>query len=296
MMSITDQEFSLFQKLIQEQAAISLSSAKKTLLEARLGSRVRELGLSSFSAYYRHVMNRRGEELAEMLDRVSTNETQFFREPRQFEFLSQLAVHDWQAQAAAGFRPRQIRAWSAGCSSGEEPYSLAMVLWRHFAPSAGWQIQILATDISTRVLERARKGIWPVEKARDIPSEYLKRFMLKGTGKQEGKMKAGAEIGSVIRFERVNLNDAKYPVTGFFDLILCRNVLIYFDPQRRSQIIDRLLTHLQPGGVFLIGHSERLVGMSDKVVNVFPTIYVRVGETSASLMRGAPSREMRAAR
>lgn len=295
MMSITDQEFSLFQKLIREQAAISLSSAKKTLLEARLGSRVRELGLSSFSAYYRHVMNRRGEELAEMLDRVSTNETQFFREPRQFEFLSQLAVHDWQAQAAAGFRPRQIRAWSAGCSSGEEPYSLAMVLWRHFAP-CGWQIQILATDISTRVLERARKGIWPVEKARDIPSEYLKRFMLKGTGKQEGKMKAGAEIGSVIRFERVNLNDATYPVTGFFDLILCRNVLIYFDPQRRSEIIGRLLTHLQPGGFFLIGHSERLVGMSDKVVNVLPTIYVRVGETSANLMRGAPSREMRAAR
>ena len=296
MMPITDQEFSLFQKLIREQAAISLSAAKKSLLEARLGTRVRELGLNSFSAYYQHVIDRRGEELAEMLNRVATNETKFFRELRQFEFLSQLAVHDWQAQAAAGFRPRQIRAWCAGCSSGEEPYSLAMVLWGHFAPSAGWEIQILATDISTRVLERARKGIWPIEKARDIPSEYLKRFMLKGTGKQEGKMKAGAEIRSVISFEQVNLNDAIYPITSFFDLILCRNVLIYFDPHRRAQIIDRLLAYLRPGGLFFIGHSERLVGVSDKVVSVLPTIYVRVGETSANSMREAVSREMRTAR
>jgi chemotaxis protein methyltransferase CheR len=296
MISITDQEFSLFQKLIRERAAISLSSAKKTLLEARLGNRVRELGLNSFTAYYRHIIDRRGDELAEMLDRVSTNETQFFREPRQFEFLSRIVVHDWAAQAAAGFRPRQIRAWSAGCSTGEEPYSLAMVLWRYFTPSAGWEIQILATDISTRVLERARRGIWPVEKARDIPPEYLKRFMLKGTGKQEGKMKAGAEVGSVIRFERINLNDQTYPVTSLFDLILCRNVLIYFDQQRRAQIVDRLLAHLRPGGFFFIGHSERLVGMSEKVINILPTIYVRLGETTASGLRGILPQEMRPAR
>ena len=114
-----------------------------------------------------------------------------------------------------------------------------MVLWRHFAPSAGWEIEILATDISTRVLERARKGICPIETARDVPPEYLKHFMLRGTGKQEGKMKAGAEIGFVIRFERLNLNDVTYPVTSLFDLILCRNVLIYFDQQHRCEILDR---------------------------------------------------------
>jgi chemotaxis protein methyltransferase CheR len=167
-----------------------------------------------------------------------------------------------------------------------------MVLWRHFAPSAGWEIEILATDISTRVLERARKGICPIETARDVPPEYLKHFMLRGTGKQEGKMKAGAEIGVVIRFERLNLNDVTYPVTSLFDLILCRNVLIYFDQQHRCEILDRLLAHLRPGGFFLIGHSERLAGMTEKVVDVLPTIYVRVGEMSSTEMRGAAPRKI----
>jgi chemotaxis protein methyltransferase CheR len=278
MVSITDHEFSLFQKLIRREAGISLSPAKKSLLQARLGSRLRELGFNSYRAYYRHVIDERGGELAEMIDRVSTNETQFFREPRHFEFLSRIVVHDWAAQAAAGYRPRQIRAWSAGCSSGEEPYSLAMLLRRQFETSAGWDIDILATDISTRVLARARNGIWPIAKAREIPPVYLKRFMLKGTGRQEGSMKAAAEIGSTIRFERLNLNDETYPMVGLFDLILCRNVLIYFDQQRRAQAIDRLLRHLRPGGFFFVGHSERLVGLTNKVASVLPTIYVRIGE------------------
>ncbi|MGH7930510.1 MAG: CheR family methyltransferase [Candidatus Binatia bacterium] len=295
MISINDQEFGLFQDLIREQAGISLAATKRSLLEARLGNRVRELGFDSYTAYYRYVIDTRGNELTEMLDRISTNETRFFREPQQFDFLTRLVVHDWAAQAAIGLRPRQICAWSAGCSSGEEPYSLAMVLWSHLVPSTGWQIQILATDISTRVLKRARKGIWPLEKAKDIPPEYLKRFMLKGTGKQEGKMKVDEEIGSLIRFERLNLNDEMYPVS-LFDLILCRNVLIYFDQQRREQIVDRLLAHLRPGGIFLIGHSERLVGMTDRVVNIMPTIYVRVGEASFSGMCGTRHRETRVSR
>jgi chemotaxis protein methyltransferase CheR len=291
MISMTEREFTLFQTLIREQAAISLSAAKKTLLETRLSSRVRELGLDSFAAYYRRVLDGPGE-LTEMLDRVSTNETHFFRQPRQFEFLSRLAVHDWAAQVTAGLRPRQIRAWSAGCSSGEEPYSLAMVLRRHFASSSEWRIEILATDLSARVLQRARKGIWPVEKARDIPPQYLRCFMLKGTGKQEGQMKASTEIASIIRFERLNLNDPIYPVNSFFDLILCRNVLIYFDQERRAQVANRLLTHLRPGGFFLTGQSERLVGMSDKVMSLLPTIYVRTGGSDASTMPAAVPRDM----
>jgi chemotaxis protein methyltransferase CheR len=131
-----------------------------------------------------------------------------------------------------------------------------------------------------------------LEKARDIPPEYLRRFMLKGTGKQEGKMKAGAEIGSLVHFERLNLNDEIYPVS-LFDLILCRNVLIYFDQQRRAQIVNRLLGHLRPGGVFLIGHSERLMGVTDKAANIMPTIYVRIDETSSSEMYGTIYRKMR---
>jgi chemotaxis protein methyltransferase CheR len=291
MIAIREQEFKLFQKLIEEQAGIFLAPVKKALLEARLSKRIKELGLASFSAYYTHVVeDRDGNELVEMLDRITTNETQFFREARQFEFLSQLVVHDWTAQADAGFRPRQIRAWSAGCSSGEEPYSLAMILWQHFPPSAGWEIEILATDISTRVLDRARQGIWPIEKAKDIPPEYLRSFMLKGTGKQEGKMKAGAAIRSMIRFERLNLNDDVYPVTSLFDLILCRNVLIYFDTERRARIVDRLLERLSPAGFFFVGHAERLNGLSNRVVSILPTIYVRVGELAADTDRGVSMR------
>jgi chemotaxis protein methyltransferase CheR len=295
MIPISDREFSLFQKLIEEQAGIFLSPVKKALLEARLSRRIRELGLASFSAYYACLFeDQSGHELVDMLDRITTNETQFFRESRQFDFLSQLVVHDWTAQADAGFRQRQIRAWSAGCSTGEEPYSLAMTLWKHLPPSAGWEIEILATDISTRVLDRARQGIWPIEKAKDIPVEHLKRFMLKGTGKQERNMKAGPEIRSMIRFERLNLNDDVYPVTSLFDLILCRNVLIYFDPERRARIVDRLLERLAPAGFLFVGHAERLNGLTNKVLTILPTIYVRVGESDFAMESGAPKRrEMR---
>jgi chemotaxis protein methyltransferase CheR len=290
MIFIGDQEFKLFQELIHAQAGILLSSAKKTLLEARLGTRVRDLGLDSFRAYYRYVVAGGNDELFEMLDRISTNETSFFREPQQFDFLSQVAVHDWATQAGAGFRPRRIRAWSAGCSSGEEAYSLAMVLWWHLAPAGSWQIDILATDISRRIIARARNGVWPIEKAREIPNEYLTRYMLKGTGKQAGYMKAGAEISSMLQFKRLNLNDELYPVPSPFDLILCRNVLIYFDPKRRARVIDRLLSHLRPGGLFFVGYSERLVGVTTKVVSIWPTIYVRIDEANSGA-NGAVQRE-----
>jgi chemotaxis protein methyltransferase CheR len=290
MIPISDREFKLYQKLIEEQAGIFLSPVKKALLEARLSKRIRELGLTSFSAYYACLVDdRNGHELVDMLDRITTNETQFFRESRQFDFLSRLVVHDWTAQADAGIRQRQVRAWSAGCSTGEEPYSLAMTLWKHFPPSAGWEIEILATDISTRVLERARQGIWTIEKAKDIPLEHLQRFMLKGKGRQEGKMKAGAEIRSMIRFERLNLNDDFYPVTSLFDLILCRNVLIYFDPERRAKIVQRLLEHLAPAGFFFVGHAERLNGLTKKVLSILPTIYVRVGESDFTAESDAPN-------
>jgi chemotaxis protein methyltransferase CheR len=291
MILITDQEFSVFQKLIHQQAGIYLLPAKKPLLEARLGKRIFHLGLDSFTAYYNYLLANWDEEIAEMLDRVSTNETHFFREPRQFDFFSRLVVHDWTAQADAGLRPRHIRVWSAGCSTGEEPYSLAMILWNYFPPSAGWEIEILATDISNRALERARQAIWPIEKAKYIPEVYLKRFMLKGTGAQAGKMKAGAEIRSVIRFERLNLNDKVYPVTSLFDIILCRNVLIYFYDAHRARVADRLLEHLAPGGFFLVGHAEQLNGLMHKILNISPTIYVRIGPGELGIVGSAPGQE-----
>lgn len=270
---ITDAEFALFQGLIRREAGIFLIPAKKALLEGRLARRLRELGLRSFGAYYRRVVEEDREELVRLLDCVCTNETHFFREPQHFDFLHTRIIPEWVAQAAAGQRPRLVRAWSAACSTGEEPYSLAMTLLDQLPPSAGWEIEILATDLSTRALDQARSGIWPLEKASEIPAQHLKRYMLKGARAQAGKMKAGPALRSLIRFQRLNLSGERYAVTGLFDLIFCRNVLIYFDPEMRARVTSRLLDHLDPAGYLFLGHAETLNGVSDRFRSVLPTVY-----------------------
>jgi chemotaxis protein methyltransferase CheR len=271
---IGDQEFDLFQKLIYRSAGIHLSVAKRTLLEARLAKRVRELGLDSFSAYYDFlVRDGRGTELGELLDRIATNETHFFREPFQFEFLEETLFRQWQAEVAGGARSKHLRVWSAGCATGEEPFSVAMTLLDHFPAQAGWRIEIFATDLSSRALRAARAAVWPITKAKEIPPAYLKRFMLRGTGSQQGNMKAGPEILGAVRFQQLNLHDEVYPSIGSFDLILCRNVLIYFDAASRAGVIERLLDHLAPTGYLFVGHAESLAAMSERVRYVVPTVY-----------------------
>jgi chemotaxis protein methyltransferase CheR len=277
MKAISDREFSLYRKLIYSKAGICLSPTKKAFLEARLNRRIRELGMDSFQAYYQHVtQNQNGNELEQLLDRVSTNETHFFREPRQFEFLEQQILPDWKAEGSSGSRPRRIRVWSAGCSTGEEPYSLAMILLDHFPQGSGWEIEIIATDLSSRALKSARKAVWSIAKAREIPQSYLKRFMRKGTGSQQAYMKAGPEIQAIIRFQHLNLNEDHYTMTGPFDLIFCRNVLIYFDAESRARVVDRLVNYLAPAGFLLVGHAESLSGVSDRIRHVRPTIYIQV--------------------
>lgn len=272
--SITDADFVLFQRMLEKETGIYLSYAKKSLLVGRLSRRLRELGLNNLRKYYKRVQADPAEHVR-MIDCISTNETQFFREPLHFEFLEQRLLPQWIAQAEAGQRSRRIHVWSAGCSTGEEPVSIAMTLLHHLPKSAGWQIEILATDISTRVLTRARGGIWPVEKARQIPTPYLKACMLRGTGTQEGSMKAGPEIQRVVRFERFNLLGERAPsVPGFFDMIFCRNVLIYFQPETKTRVVRRLLSHLAPDGFLFVGHSESLNHLSDCVRSVVPTVYI----------------------
>jgi chemotaxis protein methyltransferase CheR len=269
-------EFKLFQDLIRREAGIFLSESKKALLVGRLSRRLRELGFSSFGDYHRYVTKEDPAEKVRMLDCVSTNETHFFREPRQFDFLEERVVPDWRAAAQAGVRPRRVRVWSAACSTGEEPYSLAMTLLSGFPPEAGWEIEILASDISTRVLDRAAAGVWPLERAAGIPDRHLKRYMLRGTRSQEGKMKAGPELRSVMRFERINLNADTYPVAGRFDLIFCRNVLIYFDGPCKMRVARQLIRHLEPTGYFFLGHAESVVDMTAELERVGPTVYAPV--------------------
>jgi len=275
--TLSPTEFRLFQDMIHREAGIFLSESKRALLVGRLSRRLRELGLGSFKDYHRYVTQEDPRERILMLDCISTNETHFFREPKQFEFLEQHIIREWAAAAATGGRPRRIRVWSAACSTGEEPYSLAMTLLSHFPPESGWEVEILASDLSTRVLGRAREAVWPLERARAIPEPLLKRYMLRGTRSQEGKMRAGPEIRSVVRFERINLNDDRYAVSGRFDLVFCRNVLIYFDAPSKARVIRQLVRHLEPGGYLFLGHAESVVGSEGNLRRVGPTIYSLAG-------------------
>jgi len=268
---ITDHEFGLFRTLVQRETGIQLTDAKRPLLVGRLARRLRELRLPSFGAYYRRITRESDHaERIRMIDLISTNETHFFREPKQFDFLEQALIPAWSNEADAGSRPRSLRIWSAACSSGEEPFSVGMVLLHHLP---GWTIDILATDLSTRILEKARAALWPIEKSREIPEPYLKAFMLRGIGANQGTMKAGAELRRLVRFERVNLHQDPLPIDGLFDLILCRNVLIYFSAEGRAQVVRRLIEHLGPRGHLFLGHAETLNGLDDRLRARGPAAY-----------------------
>ena len=268
---LTPREFRLFQTLIQREAGIHLSDAKKVLVEGRLARRLRELGLD-FGAYY-ELVESDPQERVRMLDCICTNETHFFREPRQFEFLENQVFPAWRARADAGTMARRVRVWSAGCSTGEEPYSMAMAFLASFPPSSGWEIEIVATDLSTRVLDRAHAAVWPIDKAKEIPGAYLKAFMLQGSGPEEGRMKAGPLVRSRVRFQRLNLNAEPFTFAGRFDLVFCRNVLIYFDAASKARVVGRLLDRLDPQGYLLLGHAETVTGLNARTRSVGPTVY-----------------------
>jgi chemotaxis protein methyltransferase CheR len=269
---VSDAEFRAFQTLIYEEAGIHLNANKRALLAGRLARRVRELGFGRLREYHDYVSSH-AEERVRMLDRITTNETSFFREPRQFELLEARLLPEWRAAAAAGTRPRRIRVWSAGCSSGEEPFSLAMVLLSCCPPADGWDIEIVASDLSTRVLERAQSATFSEQRAARIPRGYLERYMLRGVRSQQGFVKAAPELRERIRFERVNLIEDNDAVSGKFDLIFCRNVLIYFDAASKAQVLRRLTGQLQPGGYLFLGHAESLARTESRMKPVAPNVY-----------------------
>jgi len=272
---ITRGEFAAFQRFIQNEAGIFLSDAKKALLVGRLTRRLRDLGLATFGSYLDRVREDEGERVR-MIDRICTNETQFFREARQFAFLEERLIPSWTSAADAGLRPRRVRAWSAACSTGEEPYSVAMVLLHHLPPAAGWQVEILASDLSTRALEQAAAGLWPVDRSSPIPVRYLKQFMLRGVGPEAGRMAAGSAIRSAVRFQRLNLVDETCALEAGFDVVFCRNVLIYFRPETKARVLQRLTGCLAAGGHLFLGHAECVTGLASGVCNVGPNVYTRV--------------------
>jgi chemotaxis protein methyltransferase CheR len=269
---MSDAEFAKLRELIQRETGIHLVAEKKHLLMGRLSRRMRELGLTSFTAYYRRVIG--PDDAAErqrMVDLISTNETRFFREPPHFTFLEQRIIPEWLKQAETRKRPRRVRVWSAACATGEEPYSLAMTL-RHHVPK-DWSIEIVASDVSTRALERARDAVYSMERVEEIPKEYVRAYMLRGVASQLGNAKVAPEIRSMVQLVHMNLNDERYPIAGPFDVIFCRNVFIYFDGPAKVHAVERVLDRLAPNGYLFLGRSESLHGITTRVRTLEPAVY-----------------------
>ncbi len=262
--SITDHEFGQFQALLQRIAGINLSSSKKALICSRLGKRLRQFGLDSYGAYYKLLESgKEPDELQTAVDLLTTNETYFFRENKHFDFLAGKIlpkVNPYQ---------RPFRVWSAASSTGEEAYTTAMILADRLGDKP-WEI--VASDISTKVLDKARRGQYPMERAEKIPREYLTRYCLKGIGRQEGTFLIKPILRGRVRFGQINLNNA-LPDLGEFDVIFLRNVMIYFEAATKRQVISRVLSHLRSGGYLMIGHSESLNGITDSLHSVMPSLY-----------------------
>lgn len=261
--SITDQEFALFQRLIYKIAGISLADSKKVLLVGRLQKRLRHHQLENFGQYYRLLAGgRQPAELQTMVDLLTTNETYFFREPQHFDFLRDEILSTWRGGV--------FRVWSAASSTGEEPYTLAMVLAEHLA---GRNWEVVGSDLSTRVLEKARLGHYPMNRNEGIPPGFLRKYCLKGVRSQAGTFLISSELRRRVAFRHLNLTLPIDRDLGLFDVIFLRNVMIYFDTETKRRVIAHLLPHLALGGHLIIGHSETLNGLDTGLVAVRPTIY-----------------------
>jgi chemotaxis protein methyltransferase CheR len=262
---LKEQEFIKFRDLIYRIAGISLAPSKKPLVASRLAKRIRHHGLASYNEYFEMISAANGQsELQMAVDLLTTNETHFFREPKHFDFLRQFILPIRKPG-------RTLRIWSAACSTGEEPYSIAMLL-DEVLGTAPWEV--VASDLSMSVLEKARIGLYPMERIPEIPRHYLSNYCLKGTGTQEGTLLIERKLRERVQFLQYNLTEAP-PKLAEFDVIFLRNVMIYFDQETKRQVVSRLMSKLRPGGHFLVGHSETLNGINEQVRLVQPAIYVK---------------------
>ena len=261
--AISEREFQAIRAWIREAAGISLSEQKKALVVGRLASRLRHYGLDGYGRYFELLQSGgQPDELQIAVDLLTTNETHFFREPKHFDFLRDRILPGHPAG-------RAFRVWSAASSSGEEPYSIAMTLAESLG-EAPWEV--VASDLSSRVLARAQIGHYPMTRAKTIPRHLLSKYCLKGIGAQEGTFLVDPRLRSRLQFVQVNLV-APLPQVREFDVIFLRNVLIYFDASTKREVVSRMLPHLARGGHIIVGHSESLNGLSDALKTIQPSIY-----------------------
>ncbi|HVW19617.1 MAG TPA: protein-glutamate O-methyltransferase [Opitutaceae bacterium] len=276
---MTDSEFEFIRTLVYERSRISLGSDKRELVGARLAKRLRYLPVSSIGGYCRLLRSPEGEEeFVHLIDVISTHHTAFFRENDHFEFVRSTVVPELLGRFRAERWPR-LQAWSAACSTGEEPYSLAMVLAESLGRSA-WPWQIHATDISHRVVEQARAGVYPQGSLEAVPPTRRQAFFQRGIGAEAGNFRVSAALRSKVDFRQLNLLGAPPHFSEPFHLILCRNVMIYFDHATQEELVERLTRHLVPGGYLLVGHAESLTGIRHGLEPLQPAVYRRPAAAS----------------
>jgi chemotaxis protein methyltransferase CheR len=270
---LTTEQFEVLSRFVQSELGIRMPPAKRIMLESRLQKRLRALSLDTFGDYIDFVFSdsQKEAELLHMIDAVTTNKTDFFRESDHFDYLTgkllpQQYRHGWG-------RERPLRVWSTACSTGEEPYTLAMVLEEFRSEHSGFNYGVLATDISTRALEHGQKAIYPEERIEPVPHALRKKYLLRSKDRSSRLVRVRPELRKRVQFHRLNLMHDEYDIRDRFEVIFCRNVIIYFERPTQFRLLNHLYQYLAPGGYLFLGHSETLAGMELPLVSVAPTIY-----------------------
>lgn len=277
---LTQKEFNQFRALAYERFGLNLRDGKETLVSARLAKKIRELKFRSFQQYYEHVVqDASGEALVALIDALTTNHTSFFRERSHFDFLQTRVLPELNDRD-------RVDIWSAACSTGEEPYSIATSILQKMGQSGVQRARILASDISSRALAKAKRAVYSEDRIQGISTEQLKLFLLRGHGECEGLYRVKPEIRAIVSFERVNLNE-NISHLGPFSVIFCRNVMIYFDAPTQERVVNRLAGCLEPGGYLFTGHSESLNGIKHPLQYVQAAIYRKPITVASVSWRGS---------
>ncbi len=269
---LTHRDFERLRTLIHSETGINLSSDKKTMLEIRIKRRLHSLDVSSFKDYCSRVFEPEGKEteLVHLIDAITTNKTDFFREANHFEYLVSKALP--QLAARNGICRKSL-VWSAGCSTGEEPYTLAMVLCEYAQTCSGFRFSVLATDICTAVLEKAHMGIFKAELLRPVPMDLQRKYFMRSRDPESDLVRVVPELRTLIEFRRLNFMEDDFGLLEPPEIIFCRNVIIYFDRPTQVRLLKKLTRQLAPGGYFFAGHSESLQGMGLSLIPVAPSVY-----------------------
>lgn len=272
--TLSDREFKRFSGFIYDHTGIKMPPVKKTMLEARLQKRLKANSIHSFEEYSDYVFSQigRATELIHLIDVVTTNKTDFFREPAHFEFMVKNAIPNI-IRSREDLRREPLRIWSAGCSTGEEPYTLAMVLSEFASTCPDFKVAIIASDISTRVLQTAHTGIYPEERTDTIPLNLKKKYLTRSREKSRSLVRICHQLRSLVSFRRINFMDDDFGISEKMDIIFCRNVVIYFDKPTQQALMRKFHNQLRPGGYLFIGHSETLSGIDVNFKAVASTVY-----------------------